>query len=104
MGTASTVKHKPSISDAVSIDEAYFFLRTAMWDQEDFKDYVDLYEAKGYQAGYDDGNEYGTANANTEIEFERGYERGFKDGENEGWQQGYDQGYGEANQDQEYRR
>ncbi len=104
MARIGPLKQKPSIEDAVSIEEAYFFLRTATWDQEDFKQYVGLFEAKGYQAGYDDGYEYHKETQSSEIEFERGYERGFKDGENEGWQQGYDQGYGEANRDEEYRR
>lgn len=95
---------KPSISDLISIEEAYFLLRTAMWDQEDFKGYIDLHENKGYELGYDDGQEYGESKVDNEAEFERGYDRGFKDGQNEGWQEGYDQGYDEASKDQDYRR
>jgi flagellar biosynthesis/type III secretory pathway protein FliH len=104
MARTSTIKHKPAIDDAVTIEEAYFFLRTAMWDQEDFKGYVSLFEAKGYQAGYDDGYEYHKDTYDDEAAYERGYDKGYKDGTEEGWQEGYDTGYNEASRDEDYRR
>lgn len=97
-------KDKPPVTLAVSIEEAFFLLRLAMWDQEDFKAYVELYEDKGYEVGYDDGYEYHKDTHDDEAAFERGYENGHKDGHEEGWQEGYDDGYRESSTDKDYRR
>ncbi len=61
---------KPSVTLEVTIEEAYFLLRTATWHQEEFKDYLELHQSKAYDEGYDDGREYGERDAN-----ETGWER-----------------------------
>lgn len=89
---------KPVVSKDVSVSEAYFFLRTALWDEDDFQAYIDLFELNSYDAGYSDGHEYGKDSAN-EIGWEKEYQRGFDAGYEEGYNKGSDEAYKDGFQD-----
>jgi flagellar biosynthesis/type III secretory pathway protein FliH len=96
---------KPSVTLEVTLEEAYFFLRTATWHQEEFAEYIELHQSQAFEEGYDDGREYGSREANEqgwEQEYERGYELGHKEGSNEGFDEGYKEGYADGSREEDY--
>lgn len=98
---------KPEVNNEVTLEEAYFFLRTAMWDQEDFKEYIDHFVAKAFEDGYLEGHDYGTSEANEqgwEREYQRGFDQGFEEGYDKGGNEGYKDGYNDAAREEDYNR
>ena len=92
-----------NISGKETIEEVYFLLRTAVWHQEHLDTWLDLREAKVYDAAYSDGMEYANDTSHHddrwEDEFNRGYEQGYDKGLAAGIDEGYKDGYADGSRE-----
>lgn len=90
-----TVVERPAVTVHVDLENAYFFLRTALWTQTELQEWLDLRENRAYDVGYGDGMDYVKQQGSDqwENEYMRGHDAGFEEGFDQGHNQGYKDGY-----------
>lgn len=92
-----------TVSGKETLEEVYFLLRTAMWHQEHFAEWIDHGEHTSYETGYEDGITYArdgfSQDDKWEEEYNRGYETGFDEGMAQGINEGYKDGYADGSRE-----
>jgi hypothetical protein len=100
-----TEKVKPDPNQEHTLENVYFFLRTALWDQDDFKTWVAVKLSALEVVAYDDGYKSGYKNGVDQTEddsFRRGYDEGYNEGFDTGLNTGFDEGYNTASKELSY--
>ena len=100
-----STEKKINVSGDEVVEEIYFLLRTGVWHQEHFVEYVRIQRDKAYEDGYTDGHSHGHDEANDrgwENEYHRGHEDGYEEGYSKGSSEGYREGYSDGSRENDY--